>query len=207
MPNKLNNVLAERLPELMEEAKVSRKDLAEFCGVSYNTARCWVLGAKTPRPDKMMKIAQLFNLNAVDLMAPAFEDSASQPVRFLPQILQDGTLEASQSADSFGSLASGVDADYVYIMPDNSMDKADVIEGDICLIRKSSALKHGIPTLIKYKGCVYLRFVVFHPSVDTVSIRTACPYSEAVLFATEDFKRDVTVIGHIVAFRRNYRKR
>lgn len=207
MPNQLNNVLSQRLPELMEAADVSRKDIADFCGVSYNTVRCWVIGTKTPRPDNVVKIAKLLNVSALDLMSPAFDGTQPKPVRFLPQILQDGTLEASQSADAFGSLASGIDADYVYIMPDNTMDKADVIEGDICLIRKSSALKQGIPTLIKHKGQVYLRFVVFHPSVDTVSIRTACPYSEAVLFATEDFKKDVTVIGHIVAFRRNYKKR
>lgn len=191
----------------MADAGISKKDLAEFCGVSYNTARCWVAGSKTPRPDNVAKIAKLLNVNALDLMSPAFSDTEPVPVRFLPQILDNGELVASQSADSFGSLASGINADYVYIMPDDTMEKADIIRGDVCLIRKSSLLKDGIPTLIKFEDQTYLRFVVNHSCVDTYSIRKACPYSKAKLLSTYRFNKEVTVIGHLVAFRRNYRKR
>ena len=66
--NKLTEVLSSKLPELMKESGVSRRDLAEYCGVSYNTVRCWEVGTKAPRPDMVVKIAERFNLKPFDLI-------------------------------------------------------------------------------------------------------------------------------------------
>ena len=125
--NKLNEVLSSKLPELMKESGVSRRELAEYCGVSYNTVRCWEVGTKAPRPDMVVKIAERFILKPFDLMSAAFEDSAVKPVRFLSLVDEDGSVSKSNSSSVFTSTATDVTADYIYVMPDETMYKADII--------------------------------------------------------------------------------
>ena len=207
MKNKLSEVISTRLPELMKESGVTRKDLADYCGVSYNTVSCWERGTKTPRPEKVIKIAECFNLKPLDLMSSAFGDSDVKPVRFLPLISEDGSICKSDSSPSFSSMAAGITADYVYIMPDDSMYKADIIKGDVCLIRATGAVRAGVPMLVKYQGRAMLRFIITHHETDQVALRTACPYSVGTILSTDDFKSQVEVLGVLVAFRRNYKRR
>ena len=205
--SKLNKVLSSKLPELMKESGVSRKDLAEYCGVSYNTVRCWEVGTKAPRPDMVVKIAERFNLRPLDLMSEAFEDSMVKPVRFLSLVADDGSVSNSESSPVFTSMATDVTADYVYVMPDDTMYKADIIKGDVCLIRATGAVRAGVPMLVKYQGKVLLRFIITHGETDQIALRTASPYAIGTLLSTAEFHDQVKVLGVLVAFRRNYKRR
>lgn len=205
--NKLNEVLSSKLPELMKESGVSRRDLAEYCGVSYNTVRCWEVGTKAPRPDMVVKIAERFNLKPFDLMSEAFEDSAVKPVRFLSLVDEDGSISKSKSSSVFTSTATDVAADYIYVMPDETMYKADIIKGDVCLIRATGAIRAGVPMLVKYQGKAMLRFIITHNETNQIALRTASPYAIGTLFSTADFHDQVQVLGVLVAFRRNYKRR
>ena len=205
--SKLNKVLSSKLPELMKESGVSRKDLAEYCGVSYNTVRCWEVGTKAPRPDMVVKIAERFNLRPLDLMSEVFEDSIIKPVRFLSLVADDGSVSNSESSPVFTSMATDVTADYVYVMPDDTMYKADIIKGDICLIRATGAVRAGVPMLVRYQGKVLLRFIITHSETDQIALRTANPYTIGTLLSTAEFHDQVQVLGVLVAFRRNYKRR
>lgn len=207
MKDRLKEVISSRLPELMKESGVTRQDLADFCGVSYNTVRCWEIGTKAPRPDKVIKIAECFNLRPLDLMNAAFNESDVKPVRFLPLISENGEVSKSDSSPSFSSMAAGITADYVYIMPDDTMYKADIIKGDVCLIRATGAARAGVPMLVKYQDKVQLRFIITHHETDQVALRTACPYSVGTILSTKDFAEQVQILGVLVAFRRNYKRR
>lgn len=205
--SKLNEVLSSKLPELMKESGVSRRDLAEYCGVSYNTVRCWEVGTKAPRPDMVVKIAERFNLKPLDLMSAAFEDSTVRPVRFLSLVDEDGSVSNSNSSPVFTSMATDITADYVYVMPDDTMYKADIIKGDVCLIRATGAVRAGVPMLVKYQGKVLLRFIIAHSETDQIALRTASPYAIGTLLSTAEFHDQVQVLGVLVAFRRNYKRR
>ena len=205
--SKLNKVLSSKLPELMKESGVSRKDLAEYCGVSYNTVRCWEVGTKAPRPDMVVKIAERFNLRPLDLMSEAFEDSMVKPVRFLSLVADDGSVSNSESSPVFTSMATDVTADYVYVMPDDTMYKADIIKGDVCLIRATGAVRAGVPMLVKYQGKVLLRFIITHGETDQIALRTASPYAIGTLLSTAEFHDQVKVLGVLVAFSRIYKRR
>lgn len=150
----------------------------------------------------VVKIAERFNLKPLDLMSEAFGDSAVKPVRFLSLVDEDGSVSKSNSSSVFTSTATDIAADYIYVMPDETMYKADIIKGDVCLIRATGAIRAGVPMLVKYQGKAMLRFIITHNETNQIALRTASPYAIGTLFSTEDFHDQVQVLGVLVAFRR-----
>lgn len=197
----MRKILAERLPALFKETGTTRSELAGYCGVSVNTVSCWVRGLKAPRPEKMTKLAEFFNVKATDLLAGSL-DPVLRPVRFLPLIQQDGTIVESEVTASYGSLAAGLDADSVWIAPDETMSSAGIKKGDVCLIKRSAALRSAHPALIVMDGHTVLRFL--EPFDSGLYVHPACPCAQGVLF-TGDWSSRVRIVGYLRALRREWR--
>lgn len=194
-------VLAERLPVLLRETGYSQTQLAEYCGVSKTTVTAWVHGTKSPRPDKMRKIAEFFNVKATDLVASSL-DSDLRPVRFLPLVQPDGSIVSSDISASYGSLASGIDADYVWICPDDMMRDVGIMRGDVCLIKASSAIRSSHPALIVLDGCT--RLAILEMFEDALYIKSSAYYRGLLLKG--DLSLRFRVLGYIKAFRREWRR-
>ena len=56
------------LKRLMDKKQVSRKDIADFLGISYFTVSDWVNGKKYPRMDKVELLANYFGVLKSDLI-------------------------------------------------------------------------------------------------------------------------------------------
>ncbi|MBD0857646.1 XRE family transcriptional regulator [Erysipelotrichaceae bacterium 7770_A6] len=202
MNESMRDLLAQRLPELLKKSGASRKELAAFCGVSENTVSAWVRGLKTPRPEKMSRLAEFFNIKATDLISHSL-DRELHPVRFLPLISPNGAIVDSTVPGSYGALAEGIDADYVWICPDDSMHSAGICRGDVCLIKGSSAVRAGHPALIVLDGCTMIRFLEQFESA--MYIRPAYPCLQGVLL-TGDWSSRLRILGYIKALRREWRR-
>lgn len=202
MNESMRDLLAQRLPELLKKSGASRKELAAFCGVSENTVSAWVRGLKIPRPEKMSKLAEFFNIKATDLISPSL-DRELHPVRFLPLISPNGAIVDSTVPGSYGALSEGIDADYVWICPDDSMHSAGICRGDVCLIKGSSAVRAGHPALIVLDGCTMIRFLEQFESA--MYICPAYPCLQGVLL-TGDWSSRLRILGYIKALRREWRR-
>lgn len=202
MNESMRDLLAQRLPELLKKSGASRKELAAFCGVSENTVSAWVRGLKTPRPEKMSRLAEFFNIKATDLISHSL-DRELHPVRFLPLISPNGAIVDSTVPGSYGALSEGIDADYVWICPDDSMHSAGICRGDVCLIKGSSAVRAWHPALIVLDGCTMIRFLEQFESA--MYIRPAYPCLQGVLL-TGDWSSRLHILGYIKALRREWRR-
>lgn len=197
----MKTVLSERLPVLFRQTGYTQAQLAKYCGVSKPTVTAWVHGTKSPRPDKMRKIAEFFNVKATDLVATSL-DSELRPVKFLPLIQPDGSVVPSDITGSYGSLASGIDADFVWICPDDMMRDIGILRGDVCLIKASSAIRSSHPALIMLDGCT--RLALLEMFEDALYVKSGAYYRGLLL--TGNYSSRIRVLGYIRAFRREWRK-
>lgn len=66
MDNKF--IFSKNLQRLMASKDVSRKDIANYLGISYFTVSDWVNGKKYPRMDKVELLARYFGVLKSDLI-------------------------------------------------------------------------------------------------------------------------------------------
>ena len=61
-------IFSRNLKRLMDKKQVSRKDIADYLGISYFTVSDWVNGKKYPRMDKVELLANYFGVLKSDLI-------------------------------------------------------------------------------------------------------------------------------------------
>ena len=61
-------IFSKNLKRLMDKKQVSRKDIADYLGISYFTVSDWVNGKKYPRMDKVELLAKYFGVLKSDLI-------------------------------------------------------------------------------------------------------------------------------------------
>lgn len=61
-------IFSKNLQRLMVKKDVSRKDIANYLGISYFTVSDWVNGKKYPRMDKVELLARYFGVSKSDLI-------------------------------------------------------------------------------------------------------------------------------------------
>ena len=198
----MNALLRERIPQLLKDTGHSQLELAKACGVSKTTVNDWARGRSCPRPEKMRKMAAFFNIKASELVSRSI-DVDLRPVKFLPLVQPDGSLISSDVAGSYGALASGIDADMIWLCPDDLMRPAGINKGDVCLIKRSSALRVGHPALIVVNGHTELRFLELFDM--GLYVHTACPCTQGTLFP-DDWQKKIRVLGYIRALRRDWKR-
>lgn len=198
----MNALLRERIPQLLKDTGHSQLELAEACGVSKTTVNDWARGRSLPRPEKMRKIAAFFNIRASDLVSRSI-DVDLRPVKFLPLVQPDGSLVSSDFTGSYGALASGIDADMIWLCPDDQMYMAGINKGDVCLIKRSSAVRVGHPALIVVNGHTELRFLELFDM--GLYVHTACPSTQGSLFRG-DWQKEIRILGYIKALRRDWKR-
>lgn len=79
----LSDIFARRLKQLRQGAGLSKVDLAEKLGVSDNQIRRWESGKARPRPEKEDLLAEIFQINPIDLYAPVGAAEKFEP--FIPE--------------------------------------------------------------------------------------------------------------------------
>lgn len=198
----MNALLRERIPQLLKDTGHSQLELAEACGVSKTTVNDWARGRSCPRPEKMRRIAAFFNIKASDLISGSI-DVDLRPVKFLPLVQPDGSLISSDCTGSYGALASGIEADMIWLCPDEQMSLAGINKGDICLFKRSSAVRIGHPALIVVNGHTELRFLELFDM--GLYVHTACPSTQGSLILG-DWQKKIRILGYIRALRRDWKR-
>lgn len=79
----LSDIFAKRLKRLREAAGLSKVDLAEKLGVSDNQIRRWESGTARPRPEKEDLLAEIFQIDPINLYSP--EGAAGKPEPLIPE--------------------------------------------------------------------------------------------------------------------------
>lgn len=72
--------LGERIRKFRKENKLTQQQLADFLGVSRESISMYERGKRTPRYDKMIKLAQLSKLSLDELFALEDYSSEDSPV-------------------------------------------------------------------------------------------------------------------------------
>lgn len=75
MDNK--DIFARNLKRYMDKKQVSRKDIADYLGISYFTVSDWVNGKKYPRMDKVELLANYFSVLKSDLIEEPTDTNSS----------------------------------------------------------------------------------------------------------------------------------
>ena len=78
MDNK--HIFSKNLKRIMEERRVSRKELAEILGISYFTVTDWVTGKKFPRMDKVELLANHFGILKSDLIEDKIHNTSTKTI-------------------------------------------------------------------------------------------------------------------------------
>lgn len=104
------DIFARNLRYYLNNSGLSQKELAKIIGVSAPTMHEWCAGKKTPRMDKVQKLANYFGVLNSDLI----EDKTKQPVQDeLSEIKRDlidlvEGLSETEAAVLLASLKSGL---------------------------------------------------------------------------------------------------
>ena len=72
-------IFSKNLQKLMDSKGVSRKDIANYLGISYFTVSDWVNGKKYPRMDKVELLARYFGVLKSDLIEEGVISNPQHP--------------------------------------------------------------------------------------------------------------------------------
>lgn len=80
--NSLKTIFAKNLCKYVKETGKTQKELAKIIGVSESTFSSWCIGIKTPRMDKIEKLANYFEISKSDLI----EETPSPRLRSIARL-------------------------------------------------------------------------------------------------------------------------
>jgi len=68
------------IPDALDTATPTLRDIAKWAGASYGLVRAWRLGTRTPTPDRQRKLAQALRKHArrLDKLADRLEPSIKE---------------------------------------------------------------------------------------------------------------------------------
>ncbi len=73
--------LANRIYELRKSKELSQKELGALVGVSNKAVSKWETGAAVPKTEILLKLAEIFDINAQEFLENAVSEDASQKVK------------------------------------------------------------------------------------------------------------------------------
>lgn len=87
--HEIKNVFAKNLNNLIRDSGKSRAEVAEAIGVTTSAVGAWCIGKKSPRMDKVDKLAVLFNVSRSALL----EENSPAPKKDTREWLEDLLVE------------------------------------------------------------------------------------------------------------------
>lgn len=151
------------LKELMKSNKVTQDRLAEIAGVSRQSVNQWLNKETLPTLQSVLAISNHFNLSVENLIYndQHVHGSTAIPRRFFPICtgVQDDKIILEQVWGEAYMIANNipVDADFCFIMYDNSMWGNRIRKSDIIVIKKTKTVKPNQIVLCILNGMLVLR--------------------------------------------------
>ena len=141
-------IIGENLSRLMQERNYSTHELGRKIGVSGAAVSGWCRGINTPRPDKVDKICQIFNINRAELTT----DLSSVTNLILPSVRRvpilgticagDGIV-AEQNIEGYFYIDTKIYADFCLRVDGDSMIGANIYPNDLAFLRQHYVFTDG----------------------------------------------------------------
>lgn len=159
----MEQCFSSNLKELMKSNKVTQDRLAEIAGVSRQSVNQWLNKETLPTLQSVLAISSHFNVSVENLIYNDnhVHSSTAIPRRFFPICtgVQDNKIILEQVWSEAYMIANNIpiDADFCFVMYDNSMWGNRIHKGDIIVIKKTKTVKPNHIVLCILNGMLVLR--------------------------------------------------
>lgn len=146
-------VFSKNLSFYIETKQKTQLEIANSIGVSPQTFNTWVKGIALPRMGKIQKLADYFGINKSDLIDPPLDLNVGLP--------KNAILPSAKSLPIMGTICAGdgivceddysgnfiidadIKADYCLRVQGDSMQTANIFDGDLVFIKKDCDIESG----------------------------------------------------------------
>lgn len=191
------------LRKLMKINNVTQDRLAEIADVTRQSVNQWLNKETLPTLQSVLLIAKHFEISVEQLVYCTAENitSFSIPRRFFPICtgIQDGKLRLERNWGESYMISNNipVDADFCFIMYDNSMYHSRIRKGDIVVIKDNPNPKSNeLALCILNNKLVFRRYYIAEDGT-TMLLASNTDYPNYVIDDNSDFK----VLGTATVFR------
>lgn len=146
-----------KLKELREKHKLSQAKLAKLLNVSQSTVAMWENGENKPKYEKIIKLCQIFNVSATELLddqSLVAETSSPVWVPVLGSVQAGVPSEAIQDITDYEDISSitSCGQDYFALKIKGSSMEPRFLEGDVVIVKKQSDVKDGEIAIVLVNG-------------------------------------------------------
>lgn len=148
-------IMAENINRYMEKKGINAKQLAEILDFPYTTVLSWINAANYPRIDKIEQMADFFGVKKSDLIEDKIDAIINRhpdlhPIRKIRSVPILGTIAcgtpiwAEENFEGYiGIDPMHMDGEFALICKGDSMVDANIHDGDIVLMKKTSDVEDG----------------------------------------------------------------
>ena len=213
---KLKKIFGNNLNRFLQQNGHTKKELANYMGVSTSTVSDWCNGNKYPRMDKVEKIASWFGV----LKSQLTEDTTYRLVEvpygfeFIPSthmVPEIGTIACGtpilteESVCGYEPCPDLTHADFCLHCKDDSMINARISDGDIVFIKKQPRVENGDIAAVEihdgegYGESCEATLKRFYRHENTVTLSAENPKYPPFVFVGEEINK-IKIIGKAIYF-------
>lgn len=159
----MEQCFSSNLKSIMKANGLTQERVAEIAGVSRQSVNQWLNKETLPTLQSVLSIASYLNVSVEKLVYNdnSMQSATSIPRRFFPICtgIQDGHIILEQNWSEAYMITNNipVDADFCFIMYDNSMWGNRIHKGDIVVVKKTKCIKPNNIILCVLNGMLVLR--------------------------------------------------
>lgn len=214
------NVIGSKMKQRRKELKMSGAVLAEKLGVIRNTISRWERGERIPNMVKLSHIASALETSPAYLLGEDVNNEKNQQLLMINMTTPVPVYRIQEIVSYNRNLPTAskmVEAEKILlpkyilgvidtnrpplaiIMPNNSMQGANMNESDRVIVNPAEHVNNGDPALIIYNGTPTLRWICYKSNGD-LELQAANPNHRSVIVEARDTKDPniITIIGRSV---------
>ena len=195
--------MTDKLSAMMEERNIDKAELSRGTGIPYTTIDgLWKRGTENIKRSTMLKLAKYFhctldylgddNVSTISNVTPL--DFTSVPI--VGTIACGTPILAQQNIEGKANIAGNIKADFALNIKGDSMDNAEIHNGDIVFIRQQEEVEDGeIAAVLIDEEATLKRFYRHGRAIE---LRPENPKYRSMIF-TEDNCDSFKILGKAVA--------
>ncbi len=145
-------IFAHNLKYYMERERLNQKDIARIVDASESAVSAWTRAVKTPRMDKVARLARLFGCEIHDLIEERSPSFSTRRVPRVGTIACGSPISAEQSYEGFDAVPEYIDCDYTLVCKGDSMTRARICDGDIVCVKATNTAQEGQIVVVSIEG-------------------------------------------------------
>lgn len=199
----MQQCFSSNLRHLMSVNKITQDRLAEIADVTRQSVNQWLNKETLPTLQSVLAIAEHFEITVEELVycSESFRHSNSIPRRFFPICtgVRDGhiILEQNWCESYMITNTIPVDADFCFIMHDNSMLHSRIQKDDIVVVKETTSPKENDLVLCILDDKLIFRRYCTSPNGDILLLASNSKYPNYVVTDKSKF----SIIGVATVFR------